>query len=199
MELALRKDGLTMTAIEQACKRTAEHETLHALYAVNCGMAVNWTRCRPSGETEFDLPMSIKNLYSHYTRHPVATIAKLRQIAGTVLAPFVILDRIPRGEHPMEYAVGPDRELLEQWGDRWELYRAWTQPAGPTWRAITVDAKYAIVSWYYDLGRRALIDMLADVLLERGMLDGHSWLRLIKYNISDHLKAQDKRRHGTIL
>jgi hypothetical protein len=186
-------------SVEAACKRTAEHEVLHSLYATSCGMTVNWTRCRPSGQTEFDLPMSIKSFYSHYTRHPVATIAKLRQIASVVLAPYVILDHIPRGEHPMGFAQGEDLALLEQWGQRWTLYREWTQPAGPSWRAVCCDARFAVVCWHSDIGRRALIDMLADVLLERGMLDGHSWLRLIKYNISDHLKGQDKRRHGTVL
>jgi hypothetical protein len=189
--------GTAMT-VEQVVRRTAQHEVLHCAYASSCAMEVEWVRCRPRGQAQFCMPISLKSLYTRYTRHPVRTIAQLRHIAGVLLAPYVILDNIPRGVHPVAYAAGTDREQLEAWGDRWELYRAWTQPAGPTWRALCCDARFAVVCWYGDVGRRALVDMLADVLLECGMLDGHTWQRLVMYNISRHLKEKDKERRARL-
>jgi hypothetical protein len=116
-----------------------------------------------------------------------------------LLAPYVILDNIPRWVHPVEYAAGTDRAQLEQWGDRWELYRAWTQPAGPTWRALCIDARYAVVSWAYDVGRQSTLDRLVDALLESGILGGATWRSLVREHTPAWLRKKDREYYAALL
>jgi hypothetical protein len=130
---------------------------------------------------------------------PLQTIRKLEQIAGLLLAPYTILDHIPRGEHPMEHVEGADLALLEQWGQRWDIYHAWTQPAGPTWRAICCTARHTVLVWHDDVGRKDVIDRLVHDLLASGMIDGFRWHQLVRQYTPSWLKKKDKEHYAVLL
>jgi hypothetical protein len=142
--------------------------------------------------------MALTRLYTRYKEHPARTIGQLRQICGSVLAPYIILDYTPLEATPMAYATGSDLELLEAWAQRWELVRWMTDPVGPTWRALCMHARHTVYAWYHDLGRAEMVAKLATCLLDVGMLDGHTWQRLVRHHTSNHLRQKDKERRARI-
>src|SRR5262244_1584335 len=90
--------------LEKRLRRTAQHEVLHSLYATSCGWVVDEVRCHPTGVSRLHWPFPIRDLCPRFRAQPLQTMARLRQVGGMLLAPYVVLDSIPRGEHPMQYA-----------------------------------------------------------------------------------------------
>jgi hypothetical protein len=187
------------TAVEAACWTTAQHEVLHSLYATSCGWSVELVRCHPHGQSHLRWPFAVRDLCPRYRAHPLQTLAQLRQIAGMLLSPYIVVDCPPRGVHPMEAAVGRDRDHLERWGAAWECYRWLSDPPEASWRSLCIDAKYRVLGWAGDPGRKGVIDHLVHDLLEHGILGGSRWHNLVREHTPAWLKKKDKEHYAALL
>jgi hypothetical protein len=152
--------------LESCLVKRARHEACHAAYAVSCAFEVESVAYHPHGKTVLLWPYAPWKFYTRYKENPITALDSLRQILGTLCAPYVILRDEP---------AGVDADILGEWASKWSCYRLLTNPEGPTWEALVESVHWQVFAWSIAVGRKQQLDYLTEALLQHGRLDGVTW------------------------
>jgi hypothetical protein len=158
-----RKEPMDQTEL----KRIAKHEALHGLLALEVvGAKVEDIRCE-DGVTITSFPLVPHSLKRRYADLPYSTRETVKRIIAAVIAPAIITG---------EYLDGEDRVLFEEWEQAWKKL-----PGACSWLSLCTDARLLVGEWYRAPGRRAFVERVAEALMKRRRVWGHSaWVRLVQ-------------------
>ena len=160
--------------LKETYLRRARHETLHAGYAVHCDIEIERVVVHPTGVTTLFWPCASQDLWKVMRRNPLQALGRIKDIVGVLTAPEVCLD---------VRTTGPDLAELRSWQQVWEVARLFAHPEGPPWVDILKSARWQIISWHGQIGRKKQLDRLAEILLEHNSLNGNQFATL--YNRLD--------------
>jgi hypothetical protein len=181
--------------LEACLRRTAAHEVLHSLFATLCGFEVERVQCRPSGQSSLLWRVPLRDFYRYYATNPLAAIAELVRVVGTLSVPYFVQQGFPRGVDVMALMEGRDRAQVEPWKRRWEVYRLLSRPEAATWLRLCSRVRSQVLAWYHDVGRQKLIAAMTAALLTQGTIPGNRWAMLANRYTPDYLKHKDKETY----
>jgi hypothetical protein len=144
--------------------RIAQHETLHALLAMECS-TVHCVRVWPKGETEVSFPFTPSSLHLAYRKRPEETHRRMIQVLAAIMAPHVLTS-----------------SPLESWDDvsDWQTAYNKVPSASLHWKNILDDVRAYVREWYRTPGRADLVERVTQALVKRVVVHGDKrWRALV--------------------
>jgi hypothetical protein len=149
----------------KAQQRTAQHETLHALLAMQCS-TVHHVRVWPRGETEVSFPFTPASLGLYYAKRPEETHRRMIQVLAAIMAPHV-LTGAPLAE--------------EDDVSDWQAAYNKLPNASLHWKSVLSHVHVYVREWYRAPGRADLVEKVAEALTKCAVVNGDkAWRALVQ-------------------
>jgi hypothetical protein len=168
----------TTMDIEARLHHTANHEVLHTLFALSRGLDVHRVSIRQMrdsyGRTVVAWPWPPAALWEYYRRQPLTTLAQLRAVMGTLLAPSIL-------QGAASPLAGGDKACVEMWCRRWDAARRFSDPHGPRWGDLRAQVEQEVIAWYWREGCKEQREAVAKALVQHGSLSATELRTLIRH------------------
>jgi len=178
--------------IEREYRKTARHEAYHACYAHYRGMEVEEVSIRHNAEalgtTTIILPLRADTLWWVYKQRPIQTLKHMRSIVGVLLAPVTVME----SEASLQ---GVDGQVLRQWQTRWNFAAPFSDPPGPPWVALRLQAQEEVRRWFWLAGRLEQTWAITEALMQQTTLTGEAFLKIVQRHPLDPLLYMKARGH----